>query len=175
VRDDDELEIRLLLSSLDDVVKRLGQRLNVFPVQIRRRLVERDEAAVDPETFRQGQSDDDACEHSLPGAAPPAHVHLHVLFDHADAVVVGFVGFARFVFGADEDRVDVGTLVRSLPQLLDDAVDLFHLDAVVFHNGPVDTVSICPLARCQTADLLVQRTSIPTEVFNGCFTCLRAH
>lgn len=173
MRDDDELEIRLLLSGLDDVVKRLGQRLDVVSVQVRRRLVEGDEAAVDPEAFRQGQSDDDACEHSLTRTASSPHVHLHVLFDHAHAVVVRLVGFARFMFRADEDRVDVGALVRFLPQLLDDAVDLFHLDAVVFHNGPVGHRKHMPLPCCRVEDILIQRTSVTAEVFNGCFTCLR--
>lgn len=115
MRDDDELEIRLLLSSLDDVVKRLGQRLDVVSIEVRGRLVECDETAIDTETFRQSQSDDDACEDSLTGTASSAHVHLHVLLDHADTVVVGLVGFVRFMFGADEDGVDVGTLVGLLP------------------------------------------------------------
>lgn len=41
VSDDDELEVGLLLSNFDDVVKGLGQGPNVIAIQIRRGLVER--------------------------------------------------------------------------------------------------------------------------------------
>lgn len=38
--------------------------------------------------------------------------------------------------GANLNRVDVVALVRALPQLLDDLVDLLHFRRVVLHQGP---------------------------------------
>lgn len=43
MRDDDQLEISLLLSRPDDVVERLGQGADVVAVEVRRRFVQRDE------------------------------------------------------------------------------------------------------------------------------------
>ena len=136
VRDDDELEVGLLLSCPDDVVERLGKRTNVVAVQIRRRLVESDQTTVDAETLRQGEADDDAGKHLLACTAPASHVHFRVLFDHADAVVGGPIAFQTLVVGPDQDAVNVSALVGPTPQLFDDTVDLFHFQAVVFRDGP---------------------------------------
>ena len=58
VRDDDELEVGLLLPRPDDVVQRLGQRPDVVAVEVRRRFVERDElwspATHDADVSRRG-------------------------------------------------------------------------------------------------------------------------
>lgn len=130
VRDDDQLEV-LLLPFLDQAVgahrdddddsatvsiarevahslsKRSSQRINIVLVQIRRRLVERQNAAVRAERVGQGQSDDDAREHLLAGRAPATHVHLDRILDHADAVVVRLAVAVALWVRLDEDRVDV--------------------------------------------------------------------
>lgn len=43
VRDDDQLEVRLLSSCSDDVVQRLSQRPDVVPIEIGRRFIQCDE------------------------------------------------------------------------------------------------------------------------------------
>ena len=88
VRDDDQLEVGLLLPRLDDVVQRFCQRLDVVTIQIRRRFVQRNQATVDSKALGQGESDDDAREDLLSCAAPASHIHLHVLFQHANPIVV---------------------------------------------------------------------------------------
>ncbi|GKT91599.1 hypothetical protein Ct61P_09449 [Colletotrichum tofieldiae] len=138
VGDDDELEVALGLAGLDDGVQALGEALDVVLVEVGCRLVEGDEAAVDAEALGEGEADDDAGEHLLARRAAAAHVHLRVLLDHAYTVVVRAPARRRvLVVGADEDRVNVGALVRALPQLAGDAVDLLHLQAVVPHDGRV--------------------------------------
>ena len=165
--DDNQLEVRLLPSCLDDVVERFGQGSDVIPVQVRGRFVKSNKPAVDAETFRQGQTNDDTSQHFLAGAATTTHVHLGVLLDHAHTIVVRTVALEIFTFRTDHDRVHVGTLIRFLPKLLDDAIDLFHLETVILHDGSVGCKKVHNIEGLR--DLLVQRTHVSTEIFNGRF------
>lgn len=63
VRDDDELEVLLLLAVLDHLVQRGGEGLGVGRVEVGRRLVERQDAAVDAKRLGEGEPDDEAGEH----------------------------------------------------------------------------------------------------------------
>ena len=134
--DDNELEVGLLPPHLDDVVKRFRKGADVVAIQIRRRLVERDQPAVDAEALSQGQPDDDTCQHLLSSTTSATHIHFGVLLDHAHPIVVRVarVEFHIFTIRADEDGVNVRPLISPLPQLFDDTVDLFHLKAVIFHD-----------------------------------------
>ena len=142
VRNDDQLEIRLLLPSPDDIVQRLGKRPDIVAIQVRRRLVQCNQSALDPEAFGQRQPDDDAGQHPLPSTTPPAHVHLRVLLDHAHSIFVRSVflgrllGRLRLVVRSDENSINVGPLICSLPQLFSDSVDFLHLQAVIPHYCP---------------------------------------
>ena len=136
VRNDDQLEIGLLLPRLDDVVQRFCQRLDVVPIKIRRWFIQGDQAAIDSKALGQGQSNDNAREDLLPGAASATHIHIHVLFQHADSIIVGPVPFRGLVVGPDKDSIYICSLVRPLPQLFDDTIDLLHLEAVILHNCP---------------------------------------
>ena len=137
VRDDDQLKVRLLLPCSDDIVEGLGQRSNVVPIKVCRWLVQRDEAAIDPEALGQGQANNDTGKHLLSRAAPTSHVHFNVRLDHADPVVVCSVAAGRSTVGADQDRIDIRALICPPPKFLDDPIDLFHLNAVKFHDCPV--------------------------------------
>jgi hypothetical protein len=46
MRNDDELEIRLVSAVHDDLVQRLGKRLDIFSVEISGRLVKRNDLAI---------------------------------------------------------------------------------------------------------------------------------
>jgi len=115
VRDDNQLEIRLLPSCSDDVVERLGKGPGVVMVEIRRRLVQRNEPTVDAKALGQREADDDAGQHLLSRAAPASHVHFRLLFDHAHPVVVRSVAAGGFIVRTDQDRVHVRTLIGFLP------------------------------------------------------------
>jgi len=141
VRDHNQLEVGLVPPRLDDVMQRCRQRADVVSVQVRRRLVQSDETAVDPEAFGQRQADDDAGQHLLSSAAPASHVHLRVLLDHTNPVVIRSILPGPFVVGANQDRINIRALVGLLPQFFDDAVDFLHLDAVVFHDCPGEPFS----------------------------------
>ena len=53
-------------------------------------------------------------------------------------VVVRSVALCVLVVGPDENRVDIGALIRPFPELFQQLVDLLHLEAVIFHDGPRD-------------------------------------
>lgn len=130
---DDELEIRLLLPSPDDVVQGLGERSYIVAVQIRGRLVQCYKPTFDTKALGQCQSDDDACKHSLPSATSPTHVHFRVLLDHPHSIVVRSIPPGFLVVGPDEDCINICSLIRSLPEFLRDAIYLLHLETVVLH------------------------------------------
>ncbi len=67
VRDDDELEVGLAGARVHDLPQRLRQALAVLVVQVGRRLVQREDAAVQAERLRQRQPDDQARQHLRPG------------------------------------------------------------------------------------------------------------
>ena len=69
VRDDDELEVFLLLAVLNHLVQRGGEGLGVGRVEVGRRLVERQDAAVDAKRLGEGEPDDEACTSSRPFVA----------------------------------------------------------------------------------------------------------
>ena len=54
------------------------EALGVLDVEVRGRLVQREDAAVQAERLRERETDHERGQHFLPGAAPPAHVELGV-------------------------------------------------------------------------------------------------
>mmetsp|Transcript_31054 Transcript_31054/g.101477 ORF Transcript_31054/g.101477 Transcript_31054/m.101477 type:complete len:799 (+) Transcript_31054:193-2589(+) len=144
VRDDDELEVLLLLAVLDHLVQRGGEGLGVGRVEVGRRLVERQDAAVDAKRLGEGEPDDEAGEHLLPRGAAAAHVEQVVTLAHHHAVRV--LARARvgvpLVLGLDLDPVDVGALVGLVPQLLGRAVDLLHLCLVEADQRAVERLVV---------------------------------
>jgi len=115
VRDDNELKVGLLFPDADDLRERLRQSANIVAIEVGRRLVQRDEAAIDAKALREREADDDASEHLLACTATPSHVHFRVLLDHTDTVVVRAIAFAGLIVGSDEDGVYVCSLVCLLP------------------------------------------------------------
>ena len=140
VGDDNQLEIRLLPSCSNDVVQRLRKRSDVVVVEVRRRLIQSNQPTVDPEALGQGEPDDDTRKNFLSRTASAPHVHLGLLLDHAHPVIVRSVAPRRFIVGTNQDSINVGALISLLPKLFDDAVDLLHLDAMVPHDRPVQTL-----------------------------------
>mmetsp|Transcript_14874 Transcript_14874/g.37084 ORF Transcript_14874/g.37084 Transcript_14874/m.37084 type:complete len:361 (+) Transcript_14874:280-1362(+) len=166
VRDHDELKVGLLFAGLDDVVEGAREGFDVGLVQIGRRLVEREDAAVEAEGLRQREADDEACEHLLPRRAAAAHVERGALLVHLHTVrVLARAALAlALVLRVDLDVVDVGPLVRLVPQLLDLLVDVLHLRRVELHQCAVERVVV---------PLQVQRTHLHGLVLDQLLPMLR--
>jgi hypothetical protein len=135
VGDDNELKVALCLPRLDDHVQTLRKTLDVVAVQVGGGLVESDETAVHAKGLGQREANDDAGEDFLACRAAPTHVHLCILLDHAETVVVVALASRGLVVGADQDCVDIRALVRALPELTSDAIHFSHLQGVKLHDG----------------------------------------
>lgn len=82
VGDDDELEVAALSSILDDHGERLSERGDILLVEVGRRLVESDDAAVRAKRVRKSKSDDDGSQNLLTSTTSTSHVHFDLILDH---------------------------------------------------------------------------------------------
>mmetsp|Transcript_13480 Transcript_13480/g.34566 ORF Transcript_13480/g.34566 Transcript_13480/m.34566 type:complete len:311 (-) Transcript_13480:1131-2063(-) len=144
MRDDDKLEVRLVAPTLDDLIERSSERLDVGTVEVRRRLVEGEDAAVDAERLGERQPDHERGEHLLARRAAAAHVEHRVALLHHDSVrlLASAVGRLAVVLSLDLDAIDVGALVRLVPQLSDRLVDIRHLGLVELHQRRVERLVV---------------------------------
>ncbi|KAI6769624.1 hypothetical protein HG530_004253 [Fusarium avenaceum] len=94
---------------------------------------------VDAKRLCQSQTNDDGGENLLSGGTSTTHVHLRVLFHHTEPVVVIALACVRLVVRADEDCVDVCSLVGALPQFASNAIDLRHLHRVKLHDSFINS------------------------------------
>mmetsp|Transcript_25028 Transcript_25028/g.47052 ORF Transcript_25028/g.47052 Transcript_25028/m.47052 type:complete len:535 (-) Transcript_25028:546-2150(-) len=131
----------MLLSSVRyDLAQGHREASFVVVVEVRRRLVEGEDAAGDAEGLGEGEADDDGGEDALPGGAPAAHVHLGGALAHDHPIVVAAGGLSSV--GDDADVRDVRALVSERPEFLDDFVDVLDLDGVVAEQGAIDGVVV---------------------------------
>mmetsp|Transcript_21716 Transcript_21716/g.69944 ORF Transcript_21716/g.69944 Transcript_21716/m.69944 type:complete len:210 (-) Transcript_21716:707-1336(-) len=126
----------------DELLQRLGQSALVGLVQVRGRLVQSQDAAVQAERLRQRKSNHQAREHLLPCAAAAAHLHLSAVLEENHAVVVRAPLRAGSGLRANLDPLNVAAFVRPHPQLSDAAVDLVDLSAVEVHERLVERAPV---------------------------------
>ena len=83
-------------------------------------------------------------EHLLASRAPASHVELCVALFHHDAVglLAPPIGGLTLILGLDGDAVDVGPLVRLIPQLRDRLVHVRHLCLVEAHERRVERLVV---------------------------------
>ena len=119
VRDDNQLEVRLLSSDANNLRQGLCQRADVVTIKVGRGFIQSNETTIYAETFCQSQADDDRRKHLLTCRATTTHVHLRVLLAHDDTVVVALVALLVVIVGANENRVHVRAAISLLPKLFD--------------------------------------------------------
>eukprot|EP00271_Cylindrocystis_brebissonii_P008058 TRINITY_DN22081_c0_g1_i1.p1 TRINITY_DN22081_c0_g1~~TRINITY_DN22081_c0_g1_i1.p1 ORF type:complete len:442 (-),score=75.19 TRINITY_DN22081_c0_g1_i1:430-1755(-) len=141
VRDHQQLEVLLPAPLLHDPQQGGCKALRIRGVQVGGGLVQRQDPAVQAEGLCQRQADDQRCQHFLSGAAAAPHVQLRVPAAHHHLVVVGARAHPLGI-GSNLYMVNVLAAVGLLPELLDDLVDLLHLEGVEAHEGPVQSIVV---------------------------------
>ena len=140
VGDEDELEVALSLPLIHDGVEGVDEGVDVLAVQVCGGLIQSQNTAVLREGFGESDSNEKRGQHFLSGGAPAPHVQFRIAFVHHNPVIVRTPlvnAFNLSLVSFNFNFVNVGALVRVLPELLDDLVDGPHLVPVEFHDGPV--------------------------------------
>ena len=87
--DANQLKVLLFRATLDDATERKREPQLVCLVQVRSRLIQREDTAIQAKGLSQGQANNDGSKDFLASRAPTAHVERKVALAHYQSVVVG--------------------------------------------------------------------------------------